>query len=191
MGMGPREMVGAVIRNMKAKTGKSLEEWVRIAAKGPGPRQARIDWLKRTHDLGHVTATIVADRVEGRGMSVGYDDPEALVRALYAGPKAKLRPIHDELVRLARKLGKDVTVNPCKTYVAVERHRQFAVIKPGGRDAVDLGLALPDVPPQGRLQAVRKMGGSDRITRRIRAASLAEVDDEVRRWLQAAYQGDR
>ena len=105
---------------------------------------------------------------------------------MYGGPKASLRPIHDQLVKLARKLGKDVVITPCKTYVALRRKKQFAIVKPTTRTRVDLCFTLSGVKPQGRLEAVRKIGG-DRLSHVIKIESPKGIDDEVKRWLAEAY----
>jgi Domain of unknown function (DUF5655) len=115
-----------------------------------------------------------------------YDDPEALVEAMCAGPKASLRSIHDQIVKLARKLGKDVVVMPCKTYVSLWRKQQFAIVKPTTRTRVDLGFTLLDVKLRGRLEAVRKAAG-DRISHVIKLESPKEIDEEVKCWLSEAY----
>ena len=57
------------------------------------------------------------------GVKTKGHDPDALVETMYAGPKASLRPIYEEFVKLTRKLGKDVVVTPCKTYVGFRRKR--------------------------------------------------------------------
>jgi predicted transport protein len=190
MPQSPGEMIAAVKANMPAKTGKTFEQWVKIAkAGGPSIAKECYAWLKKEHGLPHLSAQIVADTVSGQGRYEGYDNQDALVDALYAGPKAGLRPIYDQLVKVARKLGKDVVLTPCKTYVSLRRKRQFAIVKPTTRTRVDLGLTLADVKPQGRLEAAGKTG-SDRISHVIKIEALKEIDAEVTRWLTEAYERD-
>src|SRR4051795_4989444 len=118
MPKSPGEMVAAVKANMPAKTGKTFEQWVAIAKTG-GFARARecYAWLKQKHGVPHLSAQIIADSVTGGGRYEAYDNPDALVDAMYSGDKAGLRPIYDELIKIARKLGKDVQLTPCKTYV--------------------------------------------------------------------------
>jgi hypothetical protein len=54
---------------------------------------------------------------------------------------------------------------------------------------VDLGLVLPGVKGQGRLEATTTVGGG-RVTHRIALRSPKDVDAEVRRWLKQAYDRD-
>jgi len=96
---------------------------------------------------------------------------------------------HEAALAAARKLGKDVTPSARKTYVSLVRKRQFGAIQPSTTDRVDLGLVLPGVEAQGRLEATATVGGG-RVTHRIALHSAKDVDAEVRRWLKAAYDRD-
>jgi Domain of unknown function (DUF5655)/Domain of unknown function (DUF4287) len=188
--------VQAMLANFPAKTGKTIEEWVALVeGQGPAAPKERHAWLKTVHKLGNTYAGMVVERAAGRGTFEA--DPEGYLRdawqfveAMFAGPKAHLRPIFEELVRLGRALGPDVKVCPCQTIVPLYRAHVFAEIKPTTRTRVDLGFALKDQPLSGRLQDTGGFAKGDRITRRIPIASLAEIDDEVIRWLRLAYELD-
>jgi predicted transport protein len=142
--------------------------------------------LKQEHGLGTNTACIIAMEACERDSSAIYENSEALVDAMYAGARAGLRPIYEALAKAVKKLGKDVELTPCMTYVGVRRKRQFALIKPTTATRVDLGLGLEDAKPQGRLELAKSLGNG-RITRVIKICSVREVDAEVRRWLKAAF----
>ena len=187
MPMSPGEMIAAVKANMLEKTGKTFEAWVKIAKAGgpPGAKECHA-WLKKEHGVPNLSAEIIADKASGACKLEAYDNPDALVEAMYSGGKESLRPIHDAVVKLAKKLGKDVVITPCKTYVALRRKKQFAIVKPTTRDRVDLGLTLPGVKPQGRLETMRG-GSSERLSHVIKIASPDEVDAVVKRWLSEAY----
>ena len=177
----------AVERNLKARTGRTLAQWVALVKKtGPKERRERIAWLRKEHSLGGTTAMLIAHAAEGRSPMDDYVDQEGLENALYAGKKAGLRPVHDAALAAARELGPDVAASSRKTYVALSRTKQFAVVQPSTADRVDLGLVLPGVEPAGRLESCRTVG-SGRVTHRIRLAKPADVDAFVRRWLKAAY----
>jgi hypothetical protein len=132
---------------------------------------------------------LVAHSAEGRRPGDDYTDGEALVDAMYSGKKAALRQVHDAALAAARKLGPDVTPSARKTYVSLVRKRQFAALQPSTADRVDLGLVLPGVVAQGRLEAATTVGGG-RVTHRIALCSPGDVDAEARRWLKAAYDRD-
>ena len=50
-----------------------------------------------------------------------YRDHEALVDAMYAGPKTGLRPIFDQLLKLGMKLGKELPAWCCRSHVSLRR----------------------------------------------------------------------
>ncbi len=191
-------MVQDWVAGLKSKTGRSLEEWLKLVKTiGPHTKNERCDWLKENHKFGTNSAWWIAERAEGKG---GEDsDPKAYlkaaagyVRAMYAGSKAGLRPIHDRLITLAKKTGKDVKVCPCTTIVPLFRNHVFAQIKPSTRTRIDLGFALGK--SKGKLpKRMTDTGGlakKDRITHRIPITSVEEIDQEVQRWLKTAYDLD-
>ncbi len=181
-------MQDAIISNLKQKTGKTLEEWIRVVKKtGPSARKERAQWLKAKHRLGGITAAVIANRVEGKAPQY---DPEAFVKVMFAGPRAGLRPIYEQLMKLGMKLGKDVTATPCKTFVPLRRRYVFAQIKPSTNTRIDLGLALGKTSAPKRLLDTGGLAKGDRITHRIPITSLKEIDSEVKRWLKAAYHLD-
>lgn len=184
------------VATLREKTGRSLEEWLRfIQESGPATEKERREWLKNEHGLGTNSAWWLAGRSMGKGDE--EDSPEAyLVQALkyvedmFAGGKAPLRPVYDELLALGLSLGPDVKACPAKTIVPLYRNHVFAQIKPAARTRIDLGFALKDTPVTGRLIDTGGFAKKDRITHRISIASLADIDDEVRRWLKVAYDMD-
>src|SRR5215472_14923935 len=108
------------VSELKAKTGRSLNEWISLVEKeGPKEEKRRREWLKTTHRLGTNSAWWIAEQAEGKG---GLDaDPAEYLKAAvryvdqqYAGPKAKLRHIYDALLDLGTSLGPDVKACPCK-----------------------------------------------------------------------------
>ena len=189
-------MMRAWIDALPQKTGRSLDEWLRfIAEQGPPTEKERRDWLKAEHGLGTNSAGWLAERSVGKGGE--DDDPEAYLRhavdyveAMFAGGKAPLRPIYDELLRLGLAVAPDVKACPGTTIVPLYRNHVFAQIKPATKTRIDLGFALKDTPATGRLIDTGGFAKKDRITHRIPIASLAEIDDEVRRWLKVAYDMD-
>ena len=187
MGKTPGEMQAAIAANLKKRTGKSVEEWADEARRfAPASRRGRVGWLIKEHGLPRTAASMIAARVEGEA---DYSDPAALLAGLFAGGKAALRPIYDDIVKAATALGSDVQVLPCRTQVTLRRRRQFAWIKAGAA-RLDLGLALPGLTPAGRLLPVAGTDAQDRVRLRIAVAARNEVDAEVKRWLKTAYDLD-
>jgi len=189
-------MVQSWVATLREKTGRSLEEWLRLVEEaGPATEVERRDWLKSEHRMGTNTAWWIAERSVGKGGE--EDTPEAYlatalryVEEMFAGGKASLLPVYDALLALGFSLGSDAKACPCKTIVPLYRNHVFAQIKPTTRTRIDLGFALKDTPASGRLIDTGGFAKKDRITHRIPIASLADIDDEVRRWLKVAYDMD-
>jgi len=189
-------MVRKWIDDLPAKTGKSLDEWMKFIKKnGPKTEKERREWLKAEHGLGTNSASWLAERAEGKGGE--DDDPEAYLQAaegyvekMFAGPKQSLRPIYNALLKLGLSVGRDVKACPCQTIVPLYRKHVFAQIKPTTQTRIDMGFALKDLKATGRLIDTGGFAKKDRITHRIPITSLVDIDDEVKRWLEYAYELD-
>ena len=185
------------VASLKQKTGRSLEEWLRLLKKsGPSTEKERRKWLKSEHGLGMNYAGWIVARAGGKDDD--FSSPEAYllaaekyVETMFSGGKAGLRPIFDALLKLGLGLGKDVKACPCKTMVPLYRKHVFAQIKPTTQTRIDLGFALGAHPAEGRLIDTGGFAKKDRITHRIPISSLAEIDDEVKHWLRTAFEEDR
>lgn len=186
------EMTRKWAEALEGRTGRTLEQWVEHARrKGPKDEKERRAWLKE-EGLDGRTAWWLAQKAGEEGPAWD-DDPAtylrrapALVDAQFSGRKAALRPVYDALLARGLSLGPDVRVCPCGTMVPFYRKFVFAEIHASTADRVDLGLALGDVEPGGRLEKVPQAAGN-RVGHRISLSSPAEVDAEVDRWLREAY----
>ena len=184
------------VAELKQKTGRSLDEWLRFVKKeGPKDEKDRREWLKREHGLGTNSAWWIAERSVGKGSEV--DDPdryleaaEGYVDAMFSGSKAALRPIYDALLKLGLSVGKKAKACPCQTIVPLYRNHVFAQIKPTTRTRIDFGFALGDTKAKGRLIDTGGFAKKDRITHRIPIESLEDIDDVVKHWLKGAYDRD-
>ncbi len=191
-------MVQKWIAELKPKTGRSLEGWITLVKKdGPKDYQARRAWLKSKHNLGTNSAWWIADRAEGKGHE--EESPEKYLAAAakyvedqYSGKKSTLRPIYEELLRLAKSLGPDVKACPCKTMVPLYRNHVFAQIKPTTNSRIDFGLCFTTY--KGKLpERLIDTGGlakKDRITHRIELTAREQIDADLKKWLLAAYHLD-
>lgn len=184
------------ITELKEKTGRSLEEWFAYLKKsGPKGENERRAWLKDKHGLGTNTAWWIVERAEGRGAETSDPDlylaaAERDVEKMYSGGKAKLRPLYDALLKLGLKTGKEAKACPCATIVPLYRNHVFAQIKPSTQTRIDMGFALGDMKPTGRLIDTGGFAKKDRITHRIPITSMDDIDDEVKHWLKVAYDRD-
>ncbi len=184
------------ITELKQKTGRSLEEWLAYIKKsGPKDERGRRAWLKEEHSLGTNTAGWLAERAEGKGEETSDPDlylaaAERHVEKMYSGGKAKLRPLYDALLKLGLKTGKEAKACPGSTIVPLYRNHVFAQIKPTTQTRIDMGFALGDMKPTGRLIDTGGYAKKDRITHRIPITSMDDIDNEVTHWLKVAYDHD-
>jgi hypothetical protein len=191
-------MIEKWIGELAAKTGRSLDQWLKhIRQSGPKLEKDCRTWLMNQYQLGANSAAWLADKAFGNPLGQTDDTPEGYLRLapiyveqMYAGPKASLKPIHNELIRLAKLLGDDVRVCPCKTMVPLYRRHVFAQIKPATNKRIDLGLALGEEPFTSRLHDTGGRTKKDRITHNVVLTSLSEIDLQVKRWLKQAYERD-
>jgi len=190
--------IAAQIRNIEARYGRPLPEWFGIiAASGLTKHTEVVAMLKADHGMAHGAAhrvsllsrqAAVPDAALASATASGpaTASPSDVADALYAGKKASLRPLHDQLMARILGLGPDVSLAPKKGYVSLRRPRkQFAMIQPSGAGRIDLGLILPGVPAAGRLEAAGSFNAL--FTHRVRVTSAGDLDDAVAGWLAAAY----
>jgi predicted transport protein len=181
----PDDMMSAVTGSMAERTGRSLEEWLALVATSgidPLDQNAVRRWLKDVHGVRQNTQWALADAA---ARAAGWARPSVAeyIDGQYTGSRAGLRPVFDAIRDTALALGDDVTIEGRSTYVPFVRRRQFAAVA-AASGRVDLGLRLPSPPASARLEPARTPGSA---THRVRLTAVAEVDDEVRGLLRAAY----
>lgn len=171
------------IGNIEARTGKSIEQLKAIVAGcGLVKHGEIVAMLKRELGLGHGDANTLAHLARGSARSAVSTDADPL-DTLYVGPKAALRPIHERLLAVLASFGPFETA-PKQKYVSYRRNKQFAMIGPGPRNTVELGLNVRDLPPSPRLEA---MPAGQMCNYRVRVAEPLAVDAELVAWVRAAY----
>jgi hypothetical protein len=181
----PDAAAQTMINNLPEKTGKSLEQWLKLLSKQKFQKHGEIvKWLKSEHGVTHGFANLIAHMHRDGSAGAGGDEQD-LVAAQYQGPKAGLRPIYDGLIKTVRSFGKDVEIAPKKAYVSLRRSKQFALIQPSTRDRIDVGINLKGTPPGGRLEASGSFNAM--VSHRVRITGQKDVDAELKSWLRKAY----
>jgi len=156
--MEPADMVDAVSASMRARTGRTVSDWVEaVAAAGIDPldQLAVRRWLKDAHGIPQNSQWAIAFAAAERA---GWVRPSAdgYADTLYAGPKTALRPLHDAVLAIALGLGPDTEAQGRSTYIPVVRATQFAAIAPGPRGTLRVGLRLrTQVPDDPRLEPAK------------------------------------
>lgn len=175
-----------MIQNLKEKTGKSLDDWLKVTRAAKLSKHGEIvKLLKDKHGMTHGYANLVAHKTlnSDAGSAENSDD---LITAQYAGAKAGLKPLYDALMARIAKFGSDVEVSPKKAYVSLRRNKQFALIQPSTATRLDVGINLKGIKPAGRLEASGSFNAM--VSHRVRIENGAGVDDELVGWLKQAYE---
>lgn len=187
MPKSPEDMAATMIANLKEKTGKTLEQWLKLLAKSDLEKHGEIvKYLKAEHGVTHGFANLIAHMHLKGGLPEPSSGGNDLVDAQYAGAKADLRPIYDAVAKAVRKFGKDVEFAPKKAYVSLRRNKQFAIVQPSTKTRVDVGIQLKGAPPTGRLEKAGSFNSM--VSHRVRLESVKDVDKELIGWLREAYE---
>jgi hypothetical protein len=174
------------LTNITKRTGKSLEELTAIV-KGSGLTRhgEMVAMLKTTLGMGHGDANMLVHVVraaDGTGKAAPASADQAL-DALYTGPKAALRPIHDKLLKAMGKFG-DFEEAPKKTYVSYRRRKQFAMIGPATNTRVEVGLNAKGLKATDRLL---QLPAGQMCNYKVRLTDAGDVDAELLGWIKAAF----
>jgi predicted transport protein len=178
-------MMHAVSDSMAERTGRTLAEWLAlVAASGVDPldQNAVRRWLREVHGVKQNSQWAIADAA---ALDAGWVRPsvEDYIDGQFGGKKAALRPVFDAVRAAALALGDDVTVEGRGTIVPFVRRRQFAVTATT-TSRLDLGLRFSEPPASARLAPATAPG---QATDKLALRTAADVDDEVRALLRAAY----
>lgn len=175
-----------MIKNLEEKTGKSLDQWVKIARSFGELKHAQIvKELKEQHGLGHGYANLVAHTASG---AAGSNAPagDDLIASQYAGEKTALRPLYDKLIKTIRTFGNDIEIAPKKAYVSLRRSKQFGLIQPTTKTRLDIGINLKGIAPAGRLEASGSFNAM--VSHRVRIETEKDINKELIGWLKKAYE---
>jgi predicted transport protein len=185
--MDPREYEQKLIQNLKARTGKTLDEWAALVREQiPAQQKGRLKWIKETFGLGQSTAYLILHNLEHE--SPIWGENQDLVAAQFQGANAPLKPVYDWLSAQIQALGADVLVRPCKGYVPFYRSKQFAFAK-AHKGQLHVGLALPEGVTHPRLEPVPKsMGTNERLKQKFTITSQEEVTPDLLDLIRLAYE---
>lgn len=188
MASTPEEQLAAMVASLKAKTGRTMDEWTRLASSsGMAKHGELVKWLKQEHGLTHGYANLIAHGTlksdSGSRVAAGDD----LVGEMFAGDKAAMRPIFDALLAGILAFGPDIEQAPKKGYLSLRRKTQFATLHPSTKARFDVGIKLKGVAPGGRLEAAGSWNGM--VSHRVRLERADQVDAELLGWLRQAYEG--
>lgn len=180
------EVMDATVTNMKERTGRSLDEWVRLVEESgldPHDLKAVRRWLKDEHGALLNTRWHIADAA---ARAAGWRRPsvEAFIDQQFSGSKEGMRPLFDRLRAAIEDLGDDVTVEGRGGYTPFVRRRQFIAVA-ATRTRLDVGLRFTAAPPSPLLTASKGPGMG---THKLKLVSSEELTPEVEELLRTAYE---
>jgi hypothetical protein len=187
MASSPDAATATMIANLKAITGKTLEQWTKISrGSGKTKHGELVAWLKSEHGITHGYANLIAHTTFKSDAASQTADGADLVSAMFEGDKASLRPTFDALMKAIRAFGSDIEETPKKGYLSLRRKTQFATLHPSTRTRFDVGLKLRNQAPSGRLEAAGSW--NQMVTHRVRLESARDVNAQLINWLKQAYE---
>ena len=172
------------LKNIQTKTGRTFDELTAfIRASGLTKHGEIRDLLKRELGLGHGDANTLTQFHLKAAAAQPAPSPDNVLDEIYAGPKAPLRPIHDQLMAAIAPFGA-FEIAPKKGYVSLRRKKQFAMIGPATKGRVEVGLNMKGAPATARL-IEQPAGGMCQY--KVYVTHVAEVDQELCAWIKQAY----
>jgi len=185
MALGPKQMGEAILRNLEGKTGKTLEQWISIVKNAEvSDKKSVMDLLKNTYGVGHFQAQKIFESLNGKDM---YDNTEEFIPSIFNNPE--LLNAYKKIETTISKFGKDVRIQPCKTYIPFYRKNQFALIKVAKDNKVIIGLNLSDDFKQNRFKKSKTVG-SDRINYLTTIDTISDFDSEIIEIIKSAYKNN-
>ena len=176
------------LKNIQAKTGKTLDQLGNILrASGLAKHGELRDFARREFGLGHGDAnTLVHTVLKSDGATAAAASGAStgdVVAEIYSGPKAGLRPIHEAFMAAIGPFG-EFEIAPKKGYVSLRRKKQFAMIGPGTKTRVDIGINMKGVKGTDRLVELPP-GGMCQY--KVAVTDAKEVDKELLGWIRTAF----
>ncbi|HEX5693550.1 MAG TPA: DUF4287 domain-containing protein [Arenimonas sp.] len=173
------------LANIEKRSGKTRAELAAaIAASGLAKHGELVAMLKSRFGLGHGDANTLVHVVRKEAGPAPAADVDAL-DAIYAGDRAPLRVIHEKLMREILAFGPFETAAK-KAYVSLRRKKQFAMLGPGTKTLLEIGLNskkpalgadFTKLPPGGMCQFKRRIASADEIDAPLLAAIRAAYDE--------------
>jgi hypothetical protein len=179
----------AYLDNIQAKTGKSPEDFKKLAEKKgllkEGVKAGDIvGWLKKDFELGHGHA--MAIYTVFKGTKEGKVEKDEAIDKYFDGPKSGWRPAFDELMKNISKFGNDITIGPGNTYLSILRGKSKMAIVQGTKDRMDIGIKRKGAAATDRFEPAGSWNAM--VTHRVRIHDKKQIDKELIEWFRLAYE---
>lgn len=176
-----------MVKNIEATTGKTMKQLAQIIAKSGLTKHGEIRTMMiEKYGLGYGAAnTVVHLALKSDGESAAKAkglSAEDVLGEIYQKHQ-ELRPVHDQILKVLAKLG-DFEAAPKKGYVSYRRKKQFAMVGPKTKTAIEVGLSAKSLPKHTRL---KEMPPASMCRYTTRLSTVAEVDATLAGWLKTSY----
>ena len=179
----------AYLDNIKAKTGKTPDDFKKLAEKKgllkPGVKAGDIvEWLKKDFDLGHGHAmAIYAVLKSANEPRLSSGDA---IEKHFSGNKSAWRKPFDNLLSKLKEFGNEIRVEPTSSYLSIlNADKKFAIVQITA-ERMDIGIKVKGAEPTGRLEASGSWNAM--VTHRVRINDQKQIDKELITWLRHAYE---
>jgi hypothetical protein len=179
----------AYIDNIKAKTGKTPEDFLKLVERkgllDPGVKTSEVlAWLKNDFGLqrGHGMAIVLAFKNATQPKTT----IDASVSRHFTGARAKWRGPYQDLVTQVTAFGPGVSVGPNASYISLLRKgKKFAIVQPTA-DRLDVGIKVKGAEFGKRFEPAGTWNSM--VTHRVRITDPEELDRQVLSMLRRAYE---
>ncbi|PKO16136.1 MAG: DUF4287 domain-containing protein [Chloroflexi bacterium HGW-Chloroflexi-10] len=177
------------MKNIQKKTGMTLEELTALIHQSGLQKHAEIrQMMQERLGLGYGDANTLVHFVRNtdgeRAAQVQQLSPDAVLDGIYTGSKAHLRPLHEKVMAELHNFG-EFEIAPKKGYVSLRLKKQFAMLGPGSKQRLEVGINHKQLSGSARLK-VQPAGGMCQY--KVFLTNLEEVDAELLGWLRAAFE---
>lgn len=176
------------LKNIESKTGRTLDDLRALITDSGLKKHGEIrSMLMEKLKLGYGDANSLvffALETDGQSRAVAQGlTVQELVDEIYSGVKSELRPLHDKVMEEIHQFG-DFEIAPKKGYFSLRRSRQFAMIGPGTRGRLEIGLNIKGIDGDERFQ-IQPAGGMCQF--KVYLTRLDEVDEKLISWIKLAF----
>jgi predicted transport protein len=179
------ELEKEFIEAAKDKTGKSLQEWLKLVkSAGIEKRNDIIEWLRKGHGLNHLQATFITGIYLNNGNPVYMNENALLENQFLKCPE--IRPLFENISEKIISSFQGTQLIPKKTYLSFTAIREFAAINVKPKE-IRLGIDLGSEPFTATLQKSKLTGPMPRISHMLTITDEKQFDKNVMELLSQSY----
>ncbi len=163
------------LANIQKTIGRSMAALGKtLTATGLAKHTELVAFAKKELGLGHGDANMLVLQLR----KAEVPQPDDPLDAIYAGPKAALRPIHEKFLAALAAFS-PFEIAPTKANVSLRKKKQFALIGPATNSPVKIGFNMPALDAGPRLEAAPPGG---MCPYRVKGAATEQIDKKLLDW---------